>query len=567
MKKANLLNYFLISVLSVFVCSCAGNNPVIKCYNGQFKGTTEDGVISFKGIPYAKPPVGKLRWKAPVAVDADDTVYEAYKFGKSSIQTKSYSEQASYNVIGEDCLTLNIWTKDLSKKNKPIMFYVHGGAFGWGGTSDPLYNGKFIIREHNDVIVVTCNYRVNLMGFADFSKVPGGENYPDAGYLGVLDIIQGLKWVKQNAESFGGDPDNVTIFGESAGGGIVSILMTVKEAQGLFNRVIAESGCLNFTYTHKDFERRGQTDLLLKLTGAKNMDDLIAIPESKLIELYSQTNESGNQLANLHGLPLRGNDSIIPEDPYEAMAQGMSKDVDLIIGTNKDENRYFIDEIGGKPLAECTEDEFENYEIAKLAIFSLTFGKKHFNKALEAAETEEEKKQFYEFLKMKDDLKIQIDEEYANEIGDSNITELLSSLWRNVELSNETSFRAPAMETAYLHAKNGGKTYMYYFGKESDTFEWIGCPHAAELSYVFHNLEDEQFSGKIDKGLSDKLCSAWVNFAKTGNPSSSKVEWNQYTPENRETLIVNNDCTIKMENDPKKKERELLHYTVKHFIF
>lgn len=558
-----------------FLASCGTNNPAIKCFNGTFIGQKENGIISFKGIPFAKPPVGSLRWKAPEPVEQSDDTYKAFTFGKSSLQTKAASEEASYNVLGEDCLTLNIWTKDLSTKKKPVMFYVHGGAFGWGGTYDPLYDGQYIVKEHNDVIVVTCNYRVNMMGFIDFSEVPGGENFPDSGYLGILDIIQGLKWVKQNAEAFGGDPDNVTIFGESAGAGIVSELLVVKEAENLFKRVIAQSGCVNFTYTHADFKRRGQTAMLMELTGAKNMDDLMKIPESELLEALYKEDAGGSSLANHHNLPLRGADSIIPEDPLTAIKNGAGKNIDFLIGTNTDENRYFIDEMGTPSLAELPPEERDEAAQIKQARFALFFGQSRYKKALEVCENDEQKNQVKEFMEMYSNLKISnenlsknIDVDF-DETTDPvllKVIDAISDLWRTTELANETGFRIPSVCAAWNHSAAGGKTYMYLFGKKSSLYDWIGCPHAAELSYVFHNIGNEHFSGKVDPKLADKMCTAWVNFAKTGNPDSPEMKWTPYTQENRETLIINNDGSTKMENDPRKRERELLSFTAAHYL-
>ena len=251
----------------------------VKVVNGTFKGTIEEnGVYTWKGIPYAKAPVDELRWKAPEAVEADDGEYEAVKFGYSCPQYEWASEPASYNEISEDCLTLNVWAADIDTKDKPVMIYFHGGGYAWGGTSDSLYNGKNFVKEYPDVIMVTANYRIGLFGFVDFSDVPGGEAYPDSTRLGILDQLQSIRWVKENIEAFGGDPDNITIFGESAGAGTISAILTMDFEEGLFQKAIIESGGLSITNDKEGYETVGLTAALLEKTGAKSMEELAAIP-------------------------------------------------------------------------------------------------------------------------------------------------------------------------------------------------------------------------------------------------------------------------------------------------
>ena len=554
MKKNKLISILLSTCIlcalapTSLIGNAASSDPIVECYNGFFTGTTENGLTSFKGIPYAKAPVGKLRWKAPQPVEKTNASYSAKNFGKSCFQAKADSEAASMNPAGisEDCLTLNVFSKADSKKNKPVMFWIHGGAFTYGGTSDPLYNGQTIIEEHPDVIVVTANYRVGILGFADFvgAKVPGSEKYKEAGYLGILDQIEALRWVKQNIEAFGGDPNNVTIFGESAGGGSVAALLTIKEAEGLFQHAIAESGSVNFSTTHAGNDRYGQVQMLMKKTGAKNMDDLIKIPEEKLLEIYLSDDKNGC-LASLPYLPLRGDDSIIPADPYQALADGMSKDVDLIIGTTTDENRYFIDAICDPELASLSGDEYTKMTEFKMNLFYQAVCEKKFNYFLSQC-TDEEKARIQQVLNM-----------YADQ----------PEIWKRVEVINEYSFRLPAIQVALCHEAAGGtgNTYMYLFGKKNTRLPWIGACHACELSYVFHNLEDEQFSGPVDKKLADNMCNAWTNFAKTGNPTSKNMVWTPFTSDKLDTLVVYDDCHTEMVSDPKSESRKLLTPILKYY--
>lgn len=546
----NLLIALVAVLIIVGVCVAAfpsKDGLAVKCYNGTFVGSSENGVTSFKGIPYAKSPTGERRWKAPEPVDASDETYDATHFGKTAFQLKSDSEQASMNPegISEDCLTLNIWTSDLEKKGKPVMFWIHGGAYSYGGTADPLYDGTFIVTEHPDVLVVTANYRVGPMGFIDFSGVEGGEKFPTSGYNGILDQIQALKWVKQNIEAFGGDPDNVTIFGESAGGGSVTELLVAEGTEGLFQHAIAESGAVNFTMTHERYAEIGAADMLLNKAGATCMDDLMAIPEDKLYEIYLDDSD-GKALGTLSVLPLRGDDSIIPADPYQALLDGAGKDVDLIIGTTADENRYFIDAVCDPALSKLKGKELEEMTKTKMEIYSKAVTGAKLDRVMNMC-TEEEKAGLEEFLSMYDD-----EEE----------------IWQRTALVNEYGFRLPAITVAYNHAMSGGKgrTYMYYFCKKNTLFDWIGACHASELSYVFHNLEDEQFSGTVVPELADMICGAWTSFAADGIPDYEGLDWPEYSPEKRETLFFNDDITTSVVNDPLPRERELVEAILHYYV-
>ena len=189
-------------------------NLSVTCNNGIFVGLQKDNVLSFKGIPYAKPPIGNLRWKRPILLENSNKVFQAYYFGKSPIQTEIESELGSYYPQSEDCLKLNIWlnTKNEST-DKTVMVFIHGGSYGWGGTSDPLYDGHNLVNKFPDIILVTIEYRLGVFGFIDFSSLDEKGEYKSSSNLGLLDQICALKWIKKNINNFGGNPDNITIFG------------------------------------------------------------------------------------------------------------------------------------------------------------------------------------------------------------------------------------------------------------------------------------------------------------------------------------------------------------------
>ena len=518
--------------------------PAVKCYNGTFVGSEENGVLSFKGIPFAKAPIGELRWKAPQSVEASNETFDATSYGKVALQPYASSEPISWHPenMSEDCLTLNIWTTGKSDAKKPVMFYLHGGAFSYGSAVDMLYSGQYMVEEHPDIVVVNANYRLGPLGFIDFSGVEGGEKFPTSGYNGFLDQIEALKWIQQNIEGFGGDPDNVTIFGESAGAGSVCALLAAEGTEGLFQHAIVQSGGLNFTYTHENFARYDAADLLLKKANAACVDDLLTLSEKEFFEIYTDESD-GESLSYFNYAPLRGEDSIIPEDPYQAILDGAGKDVDLIIGTTADEYNYFIYDL----LNPSVEEEGHVLSEGSKAIFSEYMLDISVDRLIGKC-TDEEKESIKEFMELHSD---------KDEFG------------QKLALMTEASFRSPAIKFAENHIKAGGtgKTYMYYFAKRNTRFDWIGASHGCELPYVFHNFEKEQevVSGPVIHELADQVCGAWASFAQFAALSCNGVAWPEYSLEKRETMMFHDDGTVSVENDPLSEARELIVPLMYHY--
>jgi len=506
-----------------------------KCYNGAFLGLAEPetGVISFKGIPYAKAPVGELRWKAPVAAEASDDTYYATEFGDSGIQYYWFSEPIT-TPVSEDCLTLNVWTDDLTP-GKPVMVFFPGGAYAWGSTSEEIYNGQYIVSEHPDVVVVTVNYRLGMTANIDFSSVPGGEDFPDSQELSLLDCVESLRWVKENIAAFGGDPDNVTIFGESAGGGIVSCLLASDYAGELFRRVIAESGSLRLSYTQAEYDQSLLTEALLAASGAENMDDLMALTTEELIALNEMPlDEDETTLNDLYNMPLHGG-SVTKADAYAAVEAAGARGVDLLIGTTTDEVNYWLEEMAGAPLSTCSEDE-----VAEALFYYETYYLGDQYTALPDTYTDEQMARVEQFLAMQN----------------------TENVWALSRLFTETVFRQPAIAMAERHNAGGsGKTYMYLFGKALDAHPLLGSCHAAELPYVFHSLNCDGY-GTVDAVLADKVCTAWVNFAKTGDPSTEENPWSEYDTETRLTTVIAEDGSFTVVSDPEGEARELLSFAV-----
>lgn len=483
------------------------------CSNGTFVGKQKDGVTIWRGIPYALQPLGELRWRAPQPPKDDRGVYEAYYNGKTPIQTELKSEQASYYPQGEDCLYLNVWSDTSVKKPKTVMVFFHGGSYGWGGTADPLYDGFQLVHTYRDVVFVTVGYRTGIMGFVDFSDVPGGEDYPDAPNLGILDQIESLRWVQKNISAFGGDADNVTIIGESAGGGSVSLLPVIPAARGLFRRVIAQSGSVALTFS-KD-ECKGFTKHLMTAAGASSMKDLLSLSEEELRSVNEKINDYNN-------FPQRDG-KLIPINAYAPYDNGETADIDFLIGTNADELNYWIGELGGiVPYHFGMHIRIEN----DLPNFS-----------------KEDQKRIRQFLREAKGSKIR----------------------RITELYNEIMFRLPAIRQAEAHSMNGGRVFMYYWTHPS-SIAFRGACHAVELAYVFGNTDQTIYTGEnVNKELSRLAMAAWVQFAKTGDPGTEELKWEPYSiEEHRPTMILS--ASPHIQQNVLEKQRRLLRPLLRYWL-
>jgi len=503
-------------------------DPVkVTCENGVMLGQTTDGVTSFKGVPYAKPPVDDLRWKAPEAPDPSDDEIECYKFGYTALQYEWPTEPASSFPKNEDCLTLNIWESEGTadgEEAKPVMVFFHGGAYGWGGTTDPLYDGQNFVKDNGDVILITCNYRLGLMSWADFSKIPGGEEYTDIN-LGLRDHIAALEWIQKNIPAFGGDPENVTIFGESAGGWSTTALTISPKAKGLFKRAIAESG----GFPAKDREAAQEfAAYIMEASGAKNMDDLMAISGDEWMKLDS-TEWIADECC---GAVYDGDIIPLEEDMDEAIADA-AKRVEVIVGTNNDEWNYFQEDSEG----ETNEEKFASWVEGMDAMY---------DEAYEDA-SDEGKKALEDLIAYEESI---VPEEYA---GDKDVKAALAKSGFVTE-----TWRYEILNFADRFADAGGKIYDYLWKVPSTRDNmYKSAVHAIELAYVFNNLEDDIYAGEVDKTTAEKTQESWTNFAKTGDPSIEGAQWLPYETSDRQTMVIEKDkweCV----SDPSKTAREFL---------
>ena len=498
----------------------------VACENGVMLGRSVDGVTSFKGIPFAKPPVGELRWRAPQAPDSSDAEIACYDFGYTALQYEWPSEPASYSPKSEDCLTLNIWENDRivgAEEPKPVLVFFHGGAYCWGGTTDPMYDGQNFAKAHDDVILVTCNYRLGLMSWADFSQVEGGESYTDIN-LGLRDQIAALQWIQANIAGFGGDPDNVTIFGESAGSWSTTALTISPKARGLFKRAIGQSG----EVAPKSREAaQAYADSIMQAAGAKNMDELLAISGEEWIKLDQEKN-----IADVCCYAVIDGD-IIPEDLDQAFSDAAKSGVQLVVGSNDDEWNYFKEDSEGA----TQEEKFASWVEGMDDIY---------DEACKGVDAKG-KEAIDELIAYEASV---VPEEYASD-------EKVKAALAKSAFVTET-WRYEILDFADRFADAGGETYVYQWkvcSTRDDMYK--SAVHAVELAYVFNNLEDGLYAGVVDPTTAARVQESWINFAKTGNPSIDGVPWKAYNSMTRDTMVIDQDAWTCV-SDPSKTARELL---------
>ena len=466
----------------------------VKCVNGTFVGTEEYGVASWLGIPYAKPPVGERRFKAPEYVDACDKVFEAKYFGKGAFGSMGYPDCVQ-TLMSEDCLYLNIWlnTDDKTAK-KPVMVWIHGGAYVVGSGSQASYSGANLVQEHSDIIFVNINYRLNMYGFMDFSSVPGGENFKTASCNGLLDQAMALRWVHENIAAFGGDPDNVTIFGQSAGGGSVSILPVMKEANRYFQKVIAQSGSTTLAFPVGCASAQGKTKALLEYTGCKTMDDIMALSEEELQKAYVEA------VGKFTSCPYYGTE-VLPEAPIELYRKGYAKHISIMAGSTADEARLFMGE--GAMLSLEEQKLFATRAVGDAAQCLMEEDKKYYEEFWRVCRTQEPGLVETEFI-------------------------------------NELMFRVPMLQQLDVQSAFN-KTFCYYWSYPGSNPD-VGAAHSVELMFVFNMRGFGTNSSFNGTNNSDEIFTAvmqmWTNFARCGNPSTDKVEWKAYSADDRNVLDI-----------------------------
>jgi para-nitrobenzyl esterase len=483
--------------------------------SGTVVGTTEGDTIVFRGIPFAAPPVGALRWQAPVREAAWTGERDTSVFGAVAVQGQMMLEQMMGGEPprqSEDCLSLNVWTRSTDGA-RPVMVWIHGGAFMFGSGSTPWYDGTRFV-QHGDVVVVTINYRLGPFGYLYLSDLFDGMEH--SGNLGVLDQVAALEWVRDSIGGFGGDPNDVTIFGESAGGGSVGTLLGTPAARGLFRKAIVQSGAASW-----GLDRSVATDNARQLIAelgieAGDRDALMAAPTQAILDasavLGSEITTGTLPFAPVHDA------EVLPVPPLEAIAAGMSAGVHVLCGTNFDEMTLFA--IVDPALASIDDDGIAD-RLAK------------FDRTIDAASL-------------------------LRTYRDHRVGASTQDIW--IAMSTDGLFRIPSIRLVEAHLAHG-PAWMYLFTWASPAFGGVlKSTHALEIPFVFDNLDQPGVplftgDGAERQGIADRMHAAWLAFVGTGSPQHADTPaWPQYDLDRRPTMQI--DAEWQLLDDPMGDERK-----------
>lgn len=473
---------------------------------GKIEGIkVKENVLRFTRIPYAKPPVGELRFKAPVEPEPWTEIKDTTEFGPASIQPYDEVETASHGPQSEDCLLLNIWTQGLDdRKKRPVMVWIHGGGFFTGGTNDPKYNGTYF-AERGDVVLVSIQYRLGALGWLCLDEL-GGKEFRHSKNNGLLDQIAALKWVKDNIENFGGDPDNITIFGESAGGSSVTTLMVMPAAKGLFSKVIAQSGTFNYSRTRE--RGRRYTKKFIGACGVDDLNGLMNLSEEKIRSAMAEISEEATFMSDWMFGPVFDGD-LLPENPFAYIAKGNTSDILLMHGSTKEEYHYWL-----YYLPELMRDTPRE---AMLDLYKDGFGL-----------SDDQIDQLYQSLK-----------EYYPHKSKSD---------KYIDIATWGFFRYPHSRLSEAQSQHG-PVWEYLFEWSSPIDPEKGACHGIELPFVFYMEEDEVFGGNPPITMLEQVQNAWISFARNGDPNHSDLPvWPQYNKKDTPKMVFN--VNPRVENDP-----------------
>jgi para-nitrobenzyl esterase len=487
---------------------------VVATAAGRVRGGRSRGAWTFRAIPYAAPPVGPLRFAPPQPVEPWAGVRDALEFGPVAAQRPSGLESmlgARRPPTSEDCLTLNVWTPAADGGRRPVLVWVHGGAFVTGSGSTPWYDGANLAAR--DVVVVTLNYRLGALGFLHLDAVEGSGN------AGLLDQAAALAWVAENVGHFGGDPDNVTLFGESAGAMSIGALLGLPAARGRFARAVLQSGACAHVSERDEADRVAQ-EVLAELGRPASVDALRAAPVEAVLDAQAAV-YARHAAEPLAGLPFQPvvDGSTLPRHPLDAVAAGEVA-ADLMVGTTLEEARLFT--LMDPRLASLDEAQLSSWCDLAANGTALAPG--------QALAT------------------------YRRRLAEAPVR----SVWDAV--LTDRVFRIPAIRLAERQSRHR-PTFMYLFTWSTPAFGGaLGSCHALEIPFVFDNLDAPGaglFVGQVTpamRSMAAAMADAWAGFARTGRPEAAGLpDWPAYDTSRRATMILDESCSVV--DDPFADER------------
>ncbi|HXX17793.1 MAG TPA: carboxylesterase family protein [Candidatus Acidoferrum sp.] len=465
----------------------------IRTQAGLVQGTVEDGITIYKGIPFAAPPVGDLRWRAPKPAASWTGVKNADKFAPACIQNQIANRALGIEEVetNEDCLYLNVWTPAKSRKDRlAVMVWIYGGGFSIGATSLKQYDGKNLAKK--GVVVVSVSYRVGELGFMAHPELTA-EQGGHSGNYGLLDQIAGLQWVKKNIAAFGGDPHRVTIFGESAGGISVSMLAASPLAKGLFQRAISESGGSFGPPRLANEGGENVPPLSVAEQGGKNFLSKLGVSSIADARKISADDILKKSPPGLGGAWPTFDGYALPSDQYDLYEAKRYNDTPILVGTNSDEGAIFVATITAPAYLKSVHDGYGEYADKILAAYP----------------------------------------------GGTDAEALRSDR----DLFRDTGFAWNTWTWARLQAKTGkGKVFVYYFSHrppyaDAPQFKSWGAAHAGELGFVFGQFGTGMTPTADDRALSDQIESYWTNFAKNGDPNGAGLPtWPAFTNDDQQVM-------------------------------